>query len=161
MENPRDSLPAELSAEPVPRPREPGGSAQPSPPEPSPLVSLLPESLLSLLPEPLPPSDADLTTASRTGDAAAYDTPYRRRVAAAHSLARQLVRGQAEADDVVAETFAKILDLLRRGGGPDGAFRPYLLTAVRRAAYDRHRAEHRQVVIDEIEAFDRGVPFAH
>jgi len=42
-------------------------------------------------------------------------------------LARQLVRGQAEADDVVAETFAKILDLLRRGGGPEGAFRPYLL----------------------------------
>ena len=39
-------------------------------------------------------------------------------------------------------TFAKILDLLHRGGGPDDAFRPYLLTAVRRAAYDRRRAEH-------------------
>jgi RNA polymerase sigma factor (sigma-70 family) len=124
MESPRDPLPADLSA------------------------------------EPLPPSDADLITASRTGDAAAYDTLYRRHVAVAHGLARQLVRGQAEADDVVAETFAKVLDLLRRGGGPDGAFRPYLLTAVRRAAYDRHRAEHRQVVTDEVEAFDRGVPFA-
>jgi DNA-directed RNA polymerase specialized sigma24 family protein len=40
-------------------------------------------------------------------------------------LVRQLVRNRAEADDVVAETFAKILDLLRRGGGPDDAFRPY------------------------------------
>ena len=38
-------------------------------------------------------------------------------MAAAHSLARQLVRNRAEADDVVAETFAKILDLLHRGGG--------------------------------------------
>jgi RNA polymerase sigma factor (sigma-70 family) len=108
----------------------------------------------------LPPGDAELIAASRTGDAAAYATLYQRHVAAAHGLARQLVRGQAEADDVVAETFAKILDLLRRGGGPDGAFRPYLLTAVRRAAYDRHRAERRQVVTDEIEAFDPGVPFA-
>jgi RNA polymerase sigma factor (sigma-70 family) len=70
------------------------------------------------------------------------------------------VRNRAEADDVVAETFAKILDLLHRGGGPDDAFRPYLLTAVRRAAYDRHRAERRQLVTDEMEAFDRGVPFA-
>ena len=112
------------------------------------------------LPLSLPPSDADLIAASRTGDAAAYDTLYRRHVAAAHSLARQVTGGQAEADDVVAETFAKLLDLLRRGGGPEGAFRPYLLTAIRRAAYDRHRAVRRQVVTDEMEAFDPGVPFA-
>jgi RNA polymerase sigma factor (sigma-70 family) len=110
--------------------------------------------------ESLPPSDADLIAASRTGDAAAYDTLYRRHAAAARNLARQLVRGQAESDDVVAETFAKILDLLRRGGGPEGAFRPYLLTAVRRAGYDRHRAERRQLVTDQLEAFDPGVPFA-
>jgi RNA polymerase sigma factor (sigma-70 family) len=101
-----------------------------------------------------------LIAASRAGDATAYDTLYRRHAAAARKLARQLVRGQAEADDVVAETFAKILDLLRRGGGPEGAFRPYLLTAVRRAAYDRHRAERRQLVTDQLEAFDPGVPFA-
>jgi RNA polymerase sigma factor (sigma-70 family) len=114
----------------------------------------------SLSPEPLPPSDADLIAASRSGDATAYDILYRRHAAAARSLARQLVRGQAEADDVVAETFAKILDLMRRGGGPEGAFRPYLLTAVRRAAYDRHRAERRQIVTDRLETFDPGVPFA-
>lgn len=70
------------------------------------------------------------------------------------------MRNRAEADDVVAEIFAKILDLLHRGGGPDDAFRPYLLTAVRCAAHDRHRAERRQLVTDEMEAFDRGVPFA-
>ncbi len=114
----------------------------------------------SLSPESLPPSDADLIAASRSGDGTAYATLYRRHAAAARNLARQLVRGQAEADDVVAETFAKILDLLRRGGGPEGAFRPYLLTAVRRAAYDRHRAERRQIVTDQMEAFDPGVPFA-
>src|ERR1700685_224283 len=103
----------------------------------------------AVAPEPLPPSDVDLIAASRSGDAAAYAALYKRHVAAANSLARRLVRGPAEADDVVAESFAKVLDLLRRGGGPEGAFRPYLLTAVRRAAYDRHRAERRQLVTDE------------
>ena len=143
MESPRDPLPADVSAEPEP--------ADPPPTEPLHLGEPA---------EPLPPGDADLIAASRAGDAAAYDTLYRRHVASAHSLARQLVRNRAEADDVVAETFAKILDLLHRGGGPDDAFRPYLLTAVRRSAYDRHRAERRQLVTDEMETFDRGVPFA-
>ena len=121
----------------MPRPRDPGETA-----------------------EPLLPSDADLIKASRTGDAAAYDSLFRRHVAAARGLARQLVRNRAEADDVVAEIFAKILALLHRGGGPDDAFRPYLLTTVRCTTYDRHRAERRQLVTDEMEAFDRGVPFA-
>jgi RNA polymerase sigma factor (sigma-70 family) len=110
--------------------------------------------------ESLPPSDAELIAASKSGDTAAYAALYERHVAAANGLARQLVRGPAEVDDVVAETFAKVLDLLRRGGGPEDAFRPYLLTAVRRAAYDRHRAERKQVLSAEMEAFDPGVPFA-
>jgi DNA-directed RNA polymerase specialized sigma24 family protein len=38
------------------------------------------------------------------------------------------------------------------------AFRPYLLTAVRRAAYDRHRLEHRQLSTDSLEQFDPGEP---
>src|ERR1700685_2340009 len=128
------AIPAEPpAAEPEPPESE---SPRPEPPEPE-------------IPEPLPPSDVDLIAARRSADAAAYAPLYQRHVSAANSLARQLVRGPAEADDVVAESFAKVLDLLRRGGGPEGAFRPYLLTAVRRAAYDRHRAERRQLVTDE------------
>lgn len=110
--------------------------------------------------EPLPPSDIDLLTASRSGDKDAYATLYERHVPAARALARQLVRGRAEADDVVAEAFAKVLAQLRRGRGPDGAFRPYLLTTVRRAAIDRLRAEGKLVVSGEMEAFDPGVRFA-
>jgi RNA polymerase sigma factor (sigma-70 family) len=104
-------------------------------------------------------SDADLITAIRSGDMAAYGELYQRHVAAAQGLARQLVRGPAEVDDVVAETFSKVLDLMRRGGGPRDAFRPYLLTAVRRVAYDRHRGERKSVVTGEIEAYDPGEPF--
>src|SRR5579859_5440800 len=131
--------------------------AEPAPARPVPAKPVLVEPLAQ---DSLPPGDADLIAASRTGDATAYGTLYRRHAPAARNLARKLVRGQAEADDVVADTFAKVLDLLRRGGGPEDAFRPYLLTAVRRAAYDRHRAERRQVVTDQMEAFDPGVPFA-
>jgi len=110
--------------------------------------------------EPLPPGDIDLLNATRSGDTDAYATLYQRHVAAARALARQLVRGRAEADDVVAEAFAKVLAQLRRGRGPDGAFRPYLLTTVRRAAIDRLRAEGKVVVSGEMEAFDPGVRFA-
>lgn len=104
-------------------------------------------------------SDADLITAIRSGDMAAYGDLYRRHVAAAQGLARQLVHGPAEVDDVVAETFSKVLDLMRRGGGPEDAFRPYLLTAVRRVAYDKFRGERKSVPTDEIETFDPGQPF--
>ncbi|MCA2227677.1 sigma-70 family RNA polymerase sigma factor [Nonomuraea aurantiaca] len=75
----------------------------------------------------------------RAGDATAYRELHDRHVAAARSLARQLVRGEAEADDVVAESFTKILDLVGRGGGPSAGFRTYLLTVVRRTVYDRTR----------------------
>ena len=185
MESPRDPLPADVSAEPEPADPPPAEATDPPPAEATGPQAAQPAAQAAAGPEPaaavprprdpgepteplrlgepaepLPPGDADLIAASRAGDAAAYDTLYRRHVAAAHSLARQLVRNRAEADDVVAETFAKILDLLHRGGGPDDAFRPYLLAAVRRAAYDRHRAERRQLVTDEMETFDRGVPFA-
>ncbi|HEY3683404.1 MAG TPA: sigma-70 family RNA polymerase sigma factor [Streptosporangiaceae bacterium] len=108
---------------------------------------------------PAVPSDAALIVALRDGDDAAYGELYRRHAGAARGLARQLVRGDSEVDDVVSETFARVLDLMRRGGGPDSGFRPYLLTSVRRIAYDRFRADKRNVVTGEIESFDPGTPF--
>ncbi|NRQ32331.1 sigma-70 family RNA polymerase sigma factor [Nonomuraea sp. NN258] len=106
-----------------------------------------------------PQSDADLLQAVRAGDAAAYGRLYERHVTAARALARRLVTGEAEVDDVVAESFTKILDLVGRGGGPESGFRTYLLTVVRRTVYDRSRVESRQVTTGEIELFDPGVPF--
>ena len=108
---------------------------------------------------PAVPSDAALIVALRQGDDAAYGELYRRHIDAARGLARQLVHGGSEVDDVVSETFARVLDLMRRGGGPESAFRPYLLTAVRRVAYDRFRTDKRSVLTDEIEGYDPGTPF--
>ncbi|MEU4324336.1 sigma-70 family RNA polymerase sigma factor [Nonomuraea dietziae] len=107
----------------------------------------------------LPQSDAHLLESARRGNAAAFGELWERHVGAARSLARQLVRGEEVVEDVVAESFTKIIELVGRGGGPEAAFRPYLLTVVRRTIYDRGRVESRQVTTGEIEVFDPGVPF--
>lgn len=106
-----------------------------------------------------PVGDEEFIRRVRDGDTGAYATLYERHVPAARGLARQLVRGEAEAEDAVAEAFTRVLSLIRRGGGPESAFRPYLLTAVRNAAHDRGRGEKRQVVTDDIEVLDPGQPF--
>jgi RNA polymerase sigma factor (sigma-70 family) len=89
------------------------------------------------------PADADLLTAVRTGDTAAFGVLYDRHGAAARRLARVLVRDPSDADDLVAEAFAKVLAALRLGRGPQVAFRAYLFTAVRHACYDRTRRDRR------------------
>lgn len=105
-----------------------------------------------------PQSDAELLQQVRAGNAAAYGKLYERHVAAARALARQLVR-RTEVEDVVAESFTKILGLVGRGGGPESGFRTYLLTVVRRTVHDRSRIESHQVTTGEIEEYDPGVPF--
>lgn len=88
-------------------------------------------------------SDAELINSVRAGTLAAYGTLYQRHVGAAHNLARQLVRSAAVSDDLVSEAFAKVLDTLRAGKGPDNAFRAYLLTTLRHTAYDKTRKDKR------------------
>lgn len=103
-------------------------------------------------------SDAALISRIREGDLTAYGELYERHVAAARALARHLIEGEA-AEDAVQDAFAKILDVLQRGGGPQSGFRPYLLTSVRRTVYDRYRGEKRLQSTDQIELFDQGLPF--
>jgi RNA polymerase sigma factor (sigma-70 family) len=90
-----------------------------------------------------PKSDAELIESVRNGEIAAYGALFERHATAAHNLARQLARSGAEADDLVSEAFAKVLDTLRAGKGPDTAFRAYLLTALRHTAYDKTRKDKR------------------
>ncbi|RDI21539.1 RNA polymerase sigma factor (sigma-70 family) [Lentzea flaviverrucosa] len=98
-----------------------------------------------------PSSDADLIDAVRDGKVEEYGKLYERHVRSATMLAMQLSSSSSDADDLVAEAFAKVLAALRGGGGPGAAFRPYLLTAVRHAAYDRTRKEKRLELAGDIE----------
>lgn len=84
-------------------------------------------------------SDEMLIARSRVGDSHAYATLYERHRAAALAAARCLTRSSSDADDVVSESFARVLNVLRGGKGPLSAFRPYLMTVVRNTVYERTR----------------------
>jgi RNA polymerase sigma factor (sigma-70 family) len=96
------------------------------------------------------PSDAELIQSVRDGSVDAYGSLYERHVGAAYNLARQLTRSAAEADDLVSEAFAKVLDTLRAGRGPDSAFRAYLLTALRHTAYDKTRRDRKVELSEDV-----------
>lgn len=101
------------------------------------------------------PSDAELIARVRgrqadPTSAAAFAELYDRHRASACSLARQLSRSPSDADDLVADAFARLLEALRSGRGPTEAFRAYLLTVLRHLAYDHTRAERRLAVTDDL-----------
>lgn len=98
------------------------------------------------------PGDAELIDSVRNGSTSAFGDLYQRHVSAAYNLARQLARSPAEADDLVSDAFAKVLDTLRDGRGPDVAFRAYLLTTLRHTAYDRTRKERKVELSDDVTA---------
>ncbi|KGM09021.1 sigma-70 family RNA polymerase sigma factor, partial [Cellulomonas carbonis] len=101
-----------------------------------------------------PVSDAGLIAAVRAGDRTAYECLYERHVGAALAVARHYTRSEADADDVVAEAFERVLSALGRGQGPDVAFRAYLFTVVRRVAVDRSASESRTAPV-EADALER------
>ncbi|HEY3004825.1 MAG TPA: sigma-70 family RNA polymerase sigma factor, partial [Kribbellaceae bacterium] len=103
---------------------------------------------------PQAPSDAELIARVRNGDLEAYGELYSRHHHAAGRMARQLVPA-ADADDLSSDAFAKVLDALRGGGGPDVSFRAYLLTTVRRVHVDRIRAGKKVTTTDDIASYER------
>jgi RNA polymerase sigma factor (sigma-70 family) len=102
-------------------------------------------------PTPEGPDDSELIDAVRTGRIEAYGVLYSRHRGAAYNLARQLTHSAAEADDLVSEAFAKVLDTLRGGRGPDSAFRAYLLTTLRHLAYDKTRRDRKLELTEDVE----------
>jgi RNA polymerase sigma factor (sigma-70 family) len=104
-------------------------------------------------------SDTDLLAAVRAGDTEAYGTLWERHSAATRQLAYALARDPAEADDLVAETFAKVFASLRAGRGPLVAFRAYLHTTLRHVCYHRARRDSRLEFTDDLSRYDAGVPF--
>jgi RNA polymerase sigma factor (sigma-70 family) len=104
---------------------------------------------------PVTPPDADLIMATRQGGTSAFAELYHRHVGAARRLARSLCRDAADVEDLVAETFARVLASLRAGNGPDLAFRPYLLTTLRHACYDRAKRDKRVELTGDIHTYEQ------
>ncbi|MFI6849896.1 sigma-70 family RNA polymerase sigma factor [Kitasatospora sp. NPDC050467] len=100
-----------------------------------------------------PPSDAELTALVRAGDEAAYEEIYRRHADSVRRYARTCCRDSFTAEDLAGEVFARTLQALKAGKGPEFAVRAYLLTAVRNVAAAWTRSERREQLVDDFSAF--------
>jgi len=109
----------------------------------------------SILPPPreMPPSDADLIERLRSGDDTAYEELYRRHADAVRRYARTCCRDGHTADDLTAEVFARVLQAVRGGHGPEHAVRAYLLTSVRRVAAGWTKSAKREHLVDDFALF--------
>ncbi|MFF0022662.1 sigma-70 family RNA polymerase sigma factor [Streptomyces sp. NPDC005496] len=108
-----------------------------------------------VLPPPaeLPPSDADLIERMRAGDDTAYEALYRRHADAVRRYARTCCRDGHTAEDLTAEVFARMLQAVRGGSGPEHAVRAYLLTSVRRVAAHWTKTARREQLVDDFAVF--------
>lgn len=96
-------------------------------------------------------SDGALIERTRRGDRAAYGELWQRHAASARTVARSY--SSLDPDDLVAESFTKIYDAILAGGGPTGAFRPYLFTTLRNTAASWGRGR-RETNLETLESFE-------
>ncbi|HEX6359845.1 sigma-70 family RNA polymerase sigma factor [Actinophytocola sp.] len=84
------------------------------------------------------PEDGDRTLLERlrAGEDAAFGELFSRHSGAVFRLALGLAADRAEADDLTAEAFFRVLQAIRRGAGPVDNVRGYLLIVVRRVAWE-------------------------
>ncbi|MFE2456042.1 sigma-70 family RNA polymerase sigma factor [[Kitasatospora] papulosa] len=101
----------------------------------------------------LGPSDAQLIEGMRAGDDRAYEELFRRHSAAVRRYAGTCCRDAHTADDLTAEVFARTLQAVRGGKGPQEAVRAYLMTAVRHVAAAWTRSAKREHLVDDFAVF--------
>ncbi|MEU2672870.1 sigma-70 family RNA polymerase sigma factor [Streptomyces sp. NPDC007164] len=99
------------------------------------------------------PSDADLIRQMRDGDDLAYEELFRRHSDAVRRYARSCCRDAHTADDLTAEVFARTLQAVRRGKGPEEAVRAYLMTAVRHVGAAWTKTAKREHLVDDFAVF--------
>ncbi|MFD3572271.1 sigma-70 family RNA polymerase sigma factor [Streptomyces sp. NPDC058644] len=126
-----------------------GGSGGPDPSVPPQRAVPVPVSV----PGDGPPADSDLITRMRAGDDTAYEELYRRHAEAVRRYARTCCRDAHTADDLTAEVFARMLQAVRGGSGPEHAVRAYLLTTVRRVAAGWTKSAKREQLVEDFAVF--------
>ncbi len=101
---------------------------------------------------PVQDSDESLVALARMGDRTAFAELWQRHARSGLRVARQFT-SSIEADDLVAEAYTRIYGRVLAGGGPVGAFRPYLYTTIRNLASRWGQANH-EVQVDDIGDFE-------
>ena len=93
--------------------------------------------------------DRALLERLRAGQDAAFGELFARHSAAVRRLAFGLVSDAAEAEDLTAEAFFRVLQAIRRGAGPVDNVRAYLLIVARRVAWEWQTRRRDVPVTDE------------
>lgn len=107
----------------------------------------------------VPPADLALVADVRGGQRDAFAELYRRYYGPALRFALSLTGGdEAQAQDVVAEAFARVLRATAQGGGSTVAFWPYLLAAIRREYLAELRRSGRVDLVDDADELDSPAP---
>ncbi|MFJ6480572.1 sigma-70 family RNA polymerase sigma factor [Streptomyces sp. NPDC091682] len=101
----------------------------------------------------LPSSDGDLIARMRGGDDGAYEELFRRHADSVRRYARSCCRDAHTADDLTAEVFARTLQAVRGGAGPNQSVRAYLLTTVRRVAAAWAKTAKREQLVEDFAVF--------
>ncbi len=102
-------------------------------------------------------ADAPLLERARAGDSDAFGELYEREVDAARRLARILV-GEQGAEELVSESFARVLTQLQAGRGPTDDFRAYLHVTIRNGFRDGLRAVKESPASDQPWLLDDVLP---
>lgn len=89
----------------------------------------------------------------RGGDDGAYEELFRRHADSVRRYARTCCRDGHTADDLTAEVFARTLQAVRGGAGPDQSVRAYLLTTVRRVAAAWAKTARREHLVEDFALF--------
>jgi RNA polymerase sigma factor (sigma-70 family) len=97
-------------------------------------------------------SDEELIANARSGDQGAFAELWRRHYRSGARVARQFT-SSIDADDLVSEAYTRIYQRVLAGGGPTGAFRPYLYTTIRNLA-STWGAKSRDVQVDDIADYE-------
>ncbi|MCC2275200.1 sigma-70 family RNA polymerase sigma factor [Streptomyces sp. ET3-23] len=101
----------------------------------------------------MPPSDLELVAQMRSGEGTAYEELYRRHADAVRRYARTCCRDEHTAEDLTHEVFARTLQAVQGGAGPETAVRAYLLTTVRRVAAAWARTVKREQLVEDFAVF--------
>jgi RNA polymerase sigma factor (sigma-70 family) len=104
-------------------------------------------------------SDGELVGLTRDHDRSAFGQLWQRYRLIALAVARRTTH-RFDAEDLVAEAFARILHAIAAGGGPRTEFRPYLIATIRNVAINLAKAQPSIVSLEAVQEMSDGYDHA-
>lgn len=97
--------------------------------------------------------DQKLTAEYLAGDESAFAKLYQLHAPYARGWAARFAHGNDSSNDIVSESFTRVLEAMRKGGGPRVAVGPYLISTIRNVAVSRAKDLNKEVSVDDVEPY--------